>query len=52
MTPVSLDVDFPAYPDRPNLPAAVQAERDRLERDPVPLRKGSAVQSNAVRYPR
>ena len=45
---VSVDVAFPAYPDRPNLPAAVQAEKDRLERDPVPLWKGDAVRSNAV----
>jgi hypothetical protein len=45
---VSVDVEFPAFPDRANLPENIQAEKARLERDPVPLWKGGAVRSNRV----
>jgi hypothetical protein len=45
---VSVDVEFPRFLDRPNLPKDIQAEKDRLERDPVPIWNGAAVRSNTV----
>jgi hypothetical protein len=45
---VSVAVQFPEFPERPNLPADVQAEKARLERDPVPLWKGGVVGTNRV----
>jgi hypothetical protein len=46
---VSVAVQFPVFPDSPNLPADVQAEKARLERDPVPLWKGGMVGTNQVK---
>jgi hypothetical protein len=45
---VGMAVQFPAFPDSPNLPADVQAEKARLERHPVPLWKGGVVGTNQV----
>jgi hypothetical protein len=47
---VSVTVQFPTFLFRAlaDLPAEVQAEIVRLERDPVPIWKGGTIQSNTV----
>jgi hypothetical protein len=47
---VSVTVQFPTFLFRAlaDLPAEVQAEIARLERDPVPIWKGGTIQSNTV----
>jgi hypothetical protein len=45
---VSVAVQFPAFPDGPDLPTIVRAEKERQQRDTVPLWKGGVVRTNQV----